>query len=203
MWCMGAFCLTISYRLLWLTYLPQQLHSSHHSWSSNIPPSWCLHHGAGGQLCAELLLAGSPAHQVTLCFGDNALRADHLAWDMWGCGILCVSTLEALISHAGSTLLPSSAFCERLSSNEMRFNLLLCRGPGPCLYAVWPSTDIMDWQIGLRWLVLNSMQFLGSLCHGEKLISWCNRAWGPIQLLEIPEAVWTHLKKEKLLDAQL
>lgn len=107
-------------------------------------PSWCLQCGAGGLLYAGLLLARSSAHQVTLCFGDNALRVDHLTWNMWGCGILCVSTLEALISHAGSTLLSSSAFCERLSNHEVRLNLLLYGGPGPCLCAVWPFTDIMD-----------------------------------------------------------
>lgn len=91
-------------------------------WSSNIPPSWCLHCGAGGPLCAGLLLAGSSAHQVTLCFGDNVLRAAHLVWNMWGYGIPCGSTLEACISHAGSTLLPSSAFCERFSSHEMTWH---------------------------------------------------------------------------------
>lgn len=99
-----------SCKWLWLTDLPQpkQLHSPHLSRSSDIPPSWCLHCGAGRPFCAGLLLAGSPAHQVTLCFGDNTLRVDHLAWDMWGYGILCVSTLETCILHAGSTLLPPS-----------------------------------------------------------------------------------------------
>lgn len=182
----------------------QQLHSSHHCWSSSIPPSWCLHCGAGGPLCIGVLLAGSPAHQVTLCFGDNVLRADHLTWYMWGCVILCVGTLKACISHARSTLLPSSAFSERLSSHKMRLNLLLWGGPGPRLSAVWPSTDIVDRQIGLRWVVLNRMQLLGSLCMERSSSDGVdNRALGPIQLRELPEAVWTCVKKENLWDAEL
>lgn len=206
MWCMGwSFRLTISCKWLWLTH-----------WSSPTPtapllsPFLILKYSSflvsvpWGLLCAGLLLAGSPAHQVTLCFGDNMLRADHLACDMRGCGILCASTLEARISLAGSALLPSCAFCERLPSHEMRLNLLLCRGPDQHLCAVWPSADTMDWQQGWDdWSSTVCNFWAPSVMERSSSHGADNSALGSIQLPELPEAVWMCVKKENLQDAEL